>query len=209
MSRSVGSNPGSFPRERRHGAVARLRTVLVLIATVIAADTLGAQAAQPVSIQGSGLFTVQSFGEGNNVGGLGAEFQARYNTGRLSLGGGYQYTTHTSGGDDITLTGVFVEPRLLFAIGSGRVAPYLAGRGALLRLNNEFANYGKFSTSGKAFGAGAGFLTRLTYSTNLDVGAAVIRQTVDSKRTPSGLVAEFPTITGFVVKAGITIGFGR
>ena len=181
--------------------------ILATLFLVCLARSSAAQAVQPLSVQGSALYTVQSFGEGNDVGGAGFEAQLRYNPSRFSFGLGYQYSAHSSGGDDIKLSGVFFEPRFLFPIGSGRVAPYVAGRVAMLRLKNDFANYGEFSTSGRALGVGAGFLTRLTYRLNLDIGGAVLRQTVEDKTTPSGLRAEFPQITGFVLKGGLTIGF--
>ena len=175
---------------------------------VSACESAGAQAAQPFSIQGSGLYTVQSFSADRKVGGTGIEVQARYNPGRLSYGLGYQYSSHKGGGDELKLSGIFFEPRFAMSVGSETVFPYLAGRAALLRQSSEFANYGKFSTNGHAFGLGGGLLWSITYRLNLDLGAAVIRQAISEKTFSSGPPATFPAFTGFVVKGGLTIGLG-
>jgi len=167
-----------------------------------------AQAAQPFSVQGSFLYTVQSFGEDQKVGGAGIEAQARYNPSRLSYGLGYQYSSHSSGGDDLKLSGVFFEPRFAVAVGGGNIFPYVAGRAALLHQTSDFANYVKFSTNGYAFGVGAGLLYRLTFRLNLDLGAAVLRQVIEEKKFAAGPPATFPAFTGFVVKGGLTVGLG-
>ena len=188
-----GANAQSFPT--------RPVTILVPLAA-------GAQAAQPFSVQGSLLYTVQSFGSGQKVGGAGIEAQTRYNPSRLSFGVGYQYTSHSSGGDDLKLSGVFFEPRFAVDVGSRVVFPYVAGRATFLHQTSDFANYGKFSTNGHAFGLGGGLLFSLTYRLNLDFGAAVVRQTIEEKKFSAGPPATFPAFTGFVLKGGLTIGLG-
>lgn len=194
---------------RYHAVAAHLTRIASGIALMtVAFRDAGAQAAQPFSVQGSMLYTVQSFGPGQKVGGVGVEAQTRYNPGRLSYGIGFQYSSHSSGGDDLKLSGVFFEPRFAVDIGSGFVAPYLAGRAAWLHQSSDFANYGKFSTNGHAFGLGAGLLCRLTYRVNLDLGAAVLRQVIAEKTFSAGPPAKFPAFTGFVVKGGLTVGLG-
>ena len=193
----------------RARAIGLSRSILLLLTLVVVAPrAVRAQAAQPVSLQGSALYTVQSFGSGGKVGGVGIEAQARYNPGRLSYGIGYQYSSHSSGGDELKLTGVFFEPRFAVDVGGGVIAPYIAGRAAWLHQSSDFANYGKFSTNGHAFGLGAGMLWRLTYRLNLDIGAAVLRQVLKDKEFAAGPPARFPAFTGFVVKGGLTVGLG-
>jgi hypothetical protein len=176
--------------------------LLLLVAG--SATALRGQSAQPFSLQASPLWTVQSFGT-TNVGGLGVEVQGRWNPGVLSLGVGYQYSSHSSGGDDLTLSGGFVEPRYAIDVGSSRVAPYIAGRVALLRQTNNFGS----GSGGFAVGAGAGLIIALTPRVNVDAGAAVIRQSLDDADARGGGRVDFQPFTGYVAKVGISVGFGR
>jgi hypothetical protein len=121
-----------------------------------------------------------------------------------------QYSKHSSGGDDLGLTGFFVEPRLVLNISAGRFAPYLAGRIAYLRgsFTSDVID-GEGSAGGSAFGAGAGLIYGLTRRVNFDIGGAVLRQslgeiTVDS---PTPQPVKFPSFTGYVLKAGLSVGF--
>lgn len=163
-----------------------------------------AQSAQPWSLQASALLTTIDIGiGGSNVAGGGIEGQLRYTSGLWSLGGGAQYSSHTSAGDNVKLSGLFVEPRRTFVVASPRVGPYLALRGALLHQTNNFGS----SSNGYAFGGGGGLIVALTDRVNLDGGAAVLRQslgdiTIDGKRNEVG------ALTSYVAKAGVSIGFG-
>jgi len=175
-----------------------------------AADAAG-QSRQPWSAQGSVLYTAQDLGgSAGVVGGIGFEAQARRTFARWSLGGGVQYSRHTSGPDALGLTGVFVEPRFVPGGTIGPFAPYLAGRVAYLRgtLSSDLVD-GSGSAGGWAVGAGAGLIFRLSRRVNIDVGAAVLRQTLgnitldDVNQTEVAL----PAFLGFVIKAGFSFGF--
>ena len=97
----------------------------------------GAQSAQPWSLQGSLLLANVKLGT-TLVGGAGVEAQLRYTPASLfSIGAGFQSTAHTSGGDKLTMTGLFIEPRYALDIGSDRIAPYLAGRLAMLSQTSD------------------------------------------------------------------------
>jgi len=190
-----------------HVTRAVLCVAFLLAATV--AIPAAAQSRQTVSAQGSGLYTVQRFGAAGAVGGLGVEVQGRATRDRWSVGLGYQHSHHSSGGSSMTLMGVFLEPRLAVDVGSDRVAPYLAGRAALLRQNSQFVSVGKFSTTGNAFGFGAGLIAGLSQSINFDAGGALLRQSFRSRQLPNGAHIRFEPFYGFVVKAGISVGLGR
>lgn len=185
--------------------------LLAVIATCVSFTPAGAQARQPWSAQGSVLLTTQDFGDPvGSVGGVGAEAQVRRTFPRWSVGAGLQYSKHSSGGDDLGLTGFFVEPRLVLSFSAGRFAPYLAGRVAYLHGNfsSEVID-GDGSAGGTAFGVGAGLIYGLTRTVNFDIGGAVLRQslgeiTVDS---PTPQPVKFPSFTGYVLKAGFSIGF--
>src|SRR5262245_37313915 len=99
----------------------RSKVFLALAGSTLAIATAGAQARQPWSVQGSVLYTTQDLGpSAGGVGGVGVEAQIRRTLPRWSLGAGVQYSSHSQGGDDLSLTGVFVEPRLVLAVSSGR-----------------------------------------------------------------------------------------
>ncbi len=185
-------------------------------ALLVAPLTLTAQSAQPWSLQGS-LFTANAKLGANTVGGAGFEAQLRYTPASAwSLGGGMQYTSHTSGADKLNLTGFFLEPRYALDIGSDRFAPYLAGRVAILSQSSDLQITSTFkatdvTSSGTAFGGGAGLIVRSTDRVNLDFGVAMVSQSLGSTTASSGSATyniKFDSFVGYLAKAGISIGFG-
>lgn len=184
----------------------------LLVASVVlaaAAHSAAGQSGQSLSAQGSALYTVQQFGTGKNVGGPGIELQARYAHQLLSIGVGYQFSSHSLGSDNIKLNGAFVEPRYAIDIGSDRVAPYVAARLAWLSQSSDFGDLGTFSSRGAAFGAGAGVVVGLTPRLNFDAGAAFIRQSFGDATTSTGRPVTFTPFNGYVAKAGLSIGLGK
>jgi len=172
------------------------------------APELLAQSAQPWSVQVSGLAASQDLG-GSLVFGAGFEGQLRYTPVSLwSLGGGVQWSSHTSGPDTLELSGAFLEPRYTVDIGSDRVAPYLAGRVALLQQSSTLQVAGDVSSNGAAAGAGGGLLIRGTPRVNLDLGAALLWQTLGDATGAGNSQVSFESFFGYVAKAGLSIGFG-
>jgi hypothetical protein len=190
---------------RRWPAAGCAGVVLVALATAGA----GAQSAQPYSIQASFLAASQKIGS-RLVTGPGFEGQLRYTPAALwSVGVGFQYSSHTSGGDEIRIMGGFIEPRYAFDIGSDRIAPYIAGRLALLRevLTLDEQPLLEFSSGGTAYGGGAGMLIRLSPKVNIDLGAAFVSQGFrDASDGPVEI--QFTRFSGYVAKAGFSLGFG-
>jgi hypothetical protein len=177
-------------------------------AVAVAAMPASAQSAQPWSVQGSLLFASQDV-NGKAISGVGFEGQFRYTPASLwSLGIGVQYSSHKSGDETINISGVFLEPRYSFDIGSDRIAPYLAGRLAFLHESSTLAIAGDVSSSGSAFGGGGGFLIRWTKSVNVDIGAAFVSQAFGDASGDGGSTVTFKRFTGYVAKAGLSIGFG-
>lgn len=194
------------------------RIPLSVAALTIAAVSLGvsdarAQSAQPYSVQLAVLFTSFKNGSSSSIGGTGVEPQFRLNRlysteefGALSLGIGGQYTSHSSGGQTLTITGVFLEPRWVPAIRSSYVAPYLSGRLAFLHQSNNFGS----SSSGNGFGAGGGLAIKMTKTTNLDAGVQLVRQTFGDIRLAAGNASRtFQPFTTYAAKVGISLGFPR
>jgi hypothetical protein len=200
---------------RRVGFNLTLACVGVAAITTAAAPAC-AQSAQPWSVQASALGASQKIG-GDAIAGFGFEGQLRYTPLALwSLGGGVQYSTHSSAAESITIVGVFLEPRYTFNIGSDRVAPYIAGRLAFLRESASLhevpgqasSRLIDFASTGSAFGAGGGLLVNVSPRVNLDFGAAFVSQAFGDATADDGAVASFPRFTGYVAKGGISIGFG-
>lgn len=192
----------------------RLRRTAGALALAVAAllgassSPVAAQSAQPWSIQGSVLAAGQDIG-GSLVAGFGVEAQLRYTPPSLwSFGGGIQWSSHSDGPDQLDLVGVFFEPRYTVDIGSDRVAPYVAGRVALLRQTSDFAALPEeVSSNGAAVGGGGGLLFRATSRVNLDIGAALLYQTLGDATTSNATVT-FGSFMAYVAKAGVSIGFG-
>ncbi|HUQ80596.1 MAG TPA: hypothetical protein VM076_05655 [Gemmatimonadaceae bacterium] len=181
----------------------------VALGIVTLAPNANAQSRQPWSLQGSVLYTAQDLGgSAGTIGGVGVEAQLRRTLSGWSLGGGVQYSTHSSGPDDLSLTGLFVEPRFIIPVAAGSFAPYLAGRLAFLHGSLDAGAVGRSgSSNGLAFGAGAGLLYRLTERVNVDVGGAVLRQSLSNIKLDGVGEVEFPSFLGYVLKAGLSLGF--
>lgn len=158
-----------------------LRTTLVsAVLVVMAASPTLAQSAQRYSIQASGL-AVSTFGQAYDglTGGPGLEAQFRITPSVWSFGFGLQGSLHSFddaalGDEDVTLSGLFFEPRRVVDVGSTRVAPYVSARLAYLRQSVDFDVQGTkvtASASGTQINGGGGVLVRLTPRVNLDFGA--------------------------------------
>jgi hypothetical protein len=183
----------------------------VVVGIVASAHIAHAQSRQPWSVQGSVLYTAQDLGgQAGTVGGVGFEAQARRTFPGYSLGAGVQYSRHTSGPDALGLTGFFIEPRYVPNVSSASFAPYLAGRLVYLRgsLDSD-AISGSGSASGFAIGVGAGLIYRLSRRVNFDAGGAVLRQSLGNITLDDASQTEvaFPSFFGYVLKAGLSIGF--
>lgn len=192
------------------GIVAVVAAVCVAGAT--ARDAL-AQSAQPYSLQLSGLAASQKIGQ-SAISGFGFEGQLRYTPGVWSFGLGVQSSAHSSGDESIDITGVFLEPRYAIDVGSNRLAPYVAGRLAFLRESATLFQDPEsptvlleVSSNGSAFGAGAGLLIRGSPRVNIDIGAAFVSQAFGDASS-QGTTFKFARFTGYVAKAGVSIGFG-
>jgi hypothetical protein len=122
--------------------------------------------------------------------------------GAVSIGVGGQYSTHTKSQDKLVITGVFLEPRWVPATGSSRFFPYVSGRVAVMRMKGTFRFANDGSSTGSAFGGGAGLAIKLARQTNLDAGAQLVRQTFGSIG-----VLTFKPFIAYTAKVGLTIGF--
>lgn len=183
------------------------RCLVVTAALGVSGLPLHAQSAQSWSVQGSLLAANQSL-NGKLISGIGFEGQLRFTPSVWSVGAGVQYSSHSSNGETLNLSGLFVEPRYALDVGSDRFAPYLAGRIALLHESSNLNNAPNVSSNGFAFGGGAGFLIRASKTVNFDFGAAIVSQSLDNATASNGNVVAFKTFAGYILKGGVSIGFG-
>lgn len=157
------------------------RTVSALtLALVVGGGVVQAQSAQRYSVQASGIF-VGTFGEAYDglKSGPGVEAQFRVTPGAWSFGFGVQGSMHSLegvdlGSEDVTLAGVFFEPRRVIDVGSSQFAPYVAGRLAFLQQSIDVDVNGttvSATASGAQVNGGGGVLIRLSPRVNLDLGA--------------------------------------
>jgi hypothetical protein len=212
-ARPLGSRIGAEMFSKRRvflmpGCRVMLRVIALSVAAGVVARASHAQSGQPWSLQASLLAASQKIGA-NAISGVGFEGQFRYTPAAVwSLGGGVQYSTHKSGGETITISGFFLEPRYVVDVGSERVAPYIAGRLALLHEKATLSGAGDVSSGGSAFGGGGGLLIRATSNINVDLGAAFVSQAFSDATGVNGATVSFPRFTGYVAKGGLSIGFG-
>ena len=194
-----------------------LRSVVPVLLAAWAAP-LPAQSAQPLSVQGSLLYNAL-FGtafEGIDDG-YGAELQARYTPGVLSIGGGLQFTRHqfadTTGleGFDIDIWGVFVEPRFVINTGSNAFAPYLSLRIAASWLEMSGEIQGEpvdANTEGTTFNGGGGVLFRVGPRVNLDVGATYGRTDWGDFEIEGENAGDLDPGENLIVRVGVAVGIG-
>lgn len=203
-------------------------TLLAVGIALILPAAVTAQTSQRISVQGSALYA-DIYGDNFSAvaGGYGFELQLRYTPGVLSVGGGVQYTKHNDSQAEadghegnIELIGFFVEPRYAFHVGSESVAPYVAARVALARLDlfNAFSTGTDlhWRSPGVTLNAGGGLLVRLSSRTNLDVGASAgftHYSTAEGEETRDGEVISRFDIdlgagTNLVFRIGLAVGLG-
>jgi hypothetical protein len=213
--------------------------VTALVAVACCSAPLVAQSAQRWSLQASGLY-VGVLGEAYDglKNGVGGEVQVRVTPSLWSYGAGLQYSSHALtevDGFNVSLTGVFFEPRRVFDIGSAKVAPYMSARLAYLQQSADLGDVQlgriagansdvslavarratlEISASGFQGNVGGGILVKMSPRINLDLGVTlgVIRfgdatATIDG-RDAGSFDGTSGTGQNAVVRAGLAIGLG-
>ena len=186
-----------------------------LVASAVLSRDLAAQSAQPISLQVSGLFN-GVFGQvfSGLQDGVGGEAQIRYTPGAVSVGLGFQYTTHELQDrvEDARLYGGFVEPRYRIHAGSNVVAPYLSARVSVLKVG--FSG-GELSLSSVfiQLNGGGGLLFRVGSRINLDVGGTFGYDrlgggTLRNRSTGSAVPIEPGSGSNIVARLGLAVGLG-
>lgn len=162
------------------GAASITAASLAAAVSMFASAPVLAQSAQRYSIQASGIF-VGTFGEAYDglENGPGIEAQFRITPSAWSFGFGIQGSSHAFDeavldAENVTLAGIFFEPRRVIDVGSSQVAPYVSARLAFLQQSLDLDINGtrvSASASGAQVNGGGGILVRLSPRVNLDLGA--------------------------------------
>lgn len=213
-------------------------SLTAVLAVVCITSPAAAQSAQRWSIQASGLY-VGVFGDAYKglKSGPGGELQVRVTPSLWSYGAGLQYSTHgvdNVNNYNISLSGVFFEPRRVFDINSTKVAPYASARLAYLSLTADLGPFqprvassaapvslsvarlenATLSASGFQGNVGGGVLIKLSPRVNLDLGTTVglIRFGETQEKVGGRVVGTSGSTSGtgqnIVVRAGLAIGLG-
>jgi hypothetical protein len=196
--------------------VSRSSSGVLTALTLLVAGKATAQSAQAISVQVSGLYN-GVYGDvftGNGIkGGYGAEGQIRYTPGALSVGAGFQYTTHDiDQAEDIFFYGGFLEPRYRIHTGSNVWAPYLSARFSLLKTGFSGGDL-TLDSSFIQVNGGGGLLYRLGSRFNLDLGATfgydrLGSGTVTRKSTGGTTPVEASSGANLVLRVGFVFGIG-
>jgi hypothetical protein len=191
------------------------QVLMVLGLVALLSEDLGAQSAQAISVQVSGLYN----GVFGNVfdglqDGVGGEAQIRYTPGALSLGAGFQYTRHGLDirPEDTELYGGFFEPRYRIHTGSNVLAPYVSARFSLLKVGFTGGDL-SVSSSFIQLNGGGGLLYRMGPRLNLDLGATFGYNRLGSgslKSERNGTSTPFDSSSGsnIVIRLGFAVGLG-
>ena len=174
---------------------------------------LEAQSAQAFSLQLSGLVN-GVFGDAFTglQDGLGGEAQFRYTPGALSVGAGFQFTSHQIEGrmEVARLYGGFIEPRYRIHAGSNVAAPYVSARFSVLKVGFSEGDL-SLSSIFMQLNGGGGILIRLGPRLNLDFGATfgynrLGSGTLTSESNGTTVPVESSSGSNLVVRLGMAIG---
>jgi hypothetical protein len=205
----------------------RLMPCLPFALSLAAVSSATAQTGQPFSAQVSALFVTLSGDAYESLkNGPGFEAQLRFNPGALSIGGGFQLSSHdvdNTGFEDVLkgsvrLSGAFIEPRYVISTQSTRIAPYVSARLAYLRQSLDVDVTDPQSgqrinveahANGYQINGGGGLLARLTGNVNLDVGATFGYIDFGEAKDGGEAGADPDSGTNWVFRVGLAIGLGR
>jgi hypothetical protein len=141
--------------------------------------------------------------------GSGFDVMASLGVSVLSLGAGYQRSSHRLGTGDATVDGFFFEPRLALPLAARNFTPFVYGRVARLERSVP-GEIGTLETRGTGLGAGLG--TYIWLAPNIQLNTTVGWSEV--RFGDPGVTAGFPvagrtTGNSWTVRAGVTLGFDR
>jgi opacity protein-like surface antigen len=202
-----------------------MQTLFLGVVALLAASTsaLSAQShasslAPRVSVEGAGMYVTVSGDDFRGVhAGMGLDVQGRVAVSVLSLGVGYQHTSHDIDvlTNNVVVNGVFLEPRLTIPAAPG-VAPYVAGRFALVTqhlkigISSPLSSADERVSHGITVGVGGGVGLALSRAVALDAAAIYNRVrfgtvVLDGEPLPDSDTSG----SGVMFRLGLGVSFGR
>jgi hypothetical protein len=162
------------------------------------------------ALEGAGsLASLQGNALGSATDGTGFDVMASIGVSVLSLGGGYQRSTHSLASREAVVQGVFFEPRLALPLAARNFTPFVYGRVSRLERSIDQA-VGRTVTNGTGLGAGVG--TYVWIAPNVQLNTSV--GWTDLRFGSGGDGVSVPlegrtTGSSWGVRAGLTLGFDR
>jgi hypothetical protein len=179
-----------------------------------------AQTHRRFSLQTSAIYVLLSGDSAfsSTSSGLGGEAQLRLNISSISIGGGVQFSRHTSTGlgnveseVPISLLGAFLEPRCVLPGNSNVYAAYLSARIAYFQ--QQYSSRVDATAGGSQFNVGGGVLVSATRNVNIDLGLTTGAMRFGGFHVPAGSGhSEYDVLAqsgrNLVLRAGVAIGLG-
>jgi hypothetical protein len=191
-----------------------MRFARLLVLVLILVGRSAALPAQGFSIGGSLAYATLDGSDYDGIdAGLGFDAQVRYQLAKaVSIGGGFQYTSHGVGGqtEDFHVRGFFADARYAFSPASTpKVMPYLGARFAATHWTVSFAG-SEGSANGTAIGPVGGLLIRMGSATQLDVGVAYLALHFGDGKL-DGVTQPNSSTSGstLAMRFGFLVGFGK
>jgi opacity protein-like surface antigen len=142
--------------------------------------------------------------------GFGFDVQGRVKFSALSLGVGYQRSSHDveSVTENIAASGFFIEPRYEFAT-PGPVTPYLSARVGRVTTSLESGG-SEAEQSGFSFGGGAGIVMPLAKSVRLNTSATWNRVSLGNAKLNGSEIPDSESKgSSVMLRVGMSLNFGR
>jgi hypothetical protein len=187
--------------------------------TFIAAALLGAAALPAAAQVASPKFSLEPAAYYATVGGddfegidagVGFDVQGRVKFTALSLGLGYQRSSHGIEGldENVVASGIFVEPRYELS-SAGSVKPYLTAR--LGRITQSIEGDGsELKATGFSFGGGAGVMVPLAGSVHLNTSASWNSVSYGEMELDGDEIPDSKTSgSSIALRVGLAFSFGR
>ena len=199
---------------------ATVATLALVAGNLLLADAAAAQDRSwpPQYRRDRAQFAIEGAGSlaqftGNAVGtatdGSGFDVMASLGVSVLSLGGGYQRSSHRLAVGDATVSGFFFEPRVALPFAARNFTPFVFGRVSRLERSVP-GETGAFESRGTGLGAGVGTYVWLAPNIQLNttVGWNELRFG-DTGVTAGSPIVGRTTGNNWAVRAGVTLGFDR
>jgi opacity protein-like surface antigen len=183
-------------------------TVALLAAAAVPA---AAQSVPKFSLEPAAYYATVSGDDFEGVdAGMGFDVQGRVKFTALSLGLGWQRSSHGNDfvSENINASGLFVEPRYEFA-SAGPIKPYIGAR--LARVTQSLESEGsELKSTGFSYGAGAGIIMPLAGTVKLNTSASYNKVSYGNAEVDGSEIQDTDLSgSSLVLRVGVSLSFGR